>query len=479
VAVALLAVLLVAVVGWRVMRPRGHGSRDVTAVPPVVTTPAVFTPASVPAPRPTKSVNFTDGCVTSECHANLWTARMVHAPIAKNECSTCHLPDSGGHKYPLTRTEESLCSTCHQTGHQVAFGHKATLDRGCLACHSPHGSGAASLLVADSVEKTCVRCHPGTPGSTAHKLYSSGQCDVCHQIHGADTAGLLRGGNVNNHCRSCHADVGAAMADATHSHADVEGSCLACHAAHASEHKKLLSAPPRERCIACHQDVGTTVTDAVVSHDAVLKGDQCISCHAPHAADNAMMLKSDQSPVCLGCHNKPVKAADGRTIPEMASVIAGAPLVHGPVAAGNCAACHSVHGGSHSRLLKQVDPNTLTGGFDLRNYALCGACHDQSLAVADAAAATQFRDGDTNLHWEHLQGSERSQGCNSCHAVHSSQGPRLIAETIAFEGSDWNMPIGFIMTPEGGSCAPGCHEPLSYSRTARGGTKPKKQGGTP
>jgi predicted CXXCH cytochrome family protein len=180
----------------------------------------------------------------------------------------------------------------------------------------------------------------------------------------------------------------------------------------------------------------------------------------------------------MGCHDKELRAADGRTIPNMAAAVAGADLVHGPVAAGQCAACHSVHGSLHARLLKQVDPDMLSpgDGFDIRNYALCFACHDQNLASPDAPGATQFRDGDRNLHAQHLR-SERSHGCSDCHAVHTSRRPRLMADTVAYEGSAWNMPVAFVLEPEGGSCAPGCHEQIGYNRRVPQGRRPDMQGG--
>lgn len=104
----------------------------------------------------------------------------------------------------------------------------------------------------------------------------------------------------------------------------------------------------------------------------------------------------------------------------------------------------------------------LVGPFEIGNYALCFACHDK--AMADAPGATQFRDGDTNLHGVHLRAGERSAGCADCHAVHAGSAARLVVETIRYQGSQWETPMNFTITADGGRCAPGCHEPLSYSR---------------
>ena len=189
------------------------------------------------------------------------------------------------------------------------------------------------------------------------------------------------------------------------------------------------------------------------------------------------MLRADQPTLCLRCHAKPVVAADGRTIGAMGGGLAAAAMTHGPVAMGQCSQCHSVHGANHARLLKDVAGETLSEGVDARNYALCFSCHDKGLLAALTAAATQFRDGDTNLHRSHLAaGAGRSHGCAACHNAHGADGPKLIAQAVPYQGSTWLMPMGFEITPDGGSCSPGCHEAISYSRRPGG---VKSRGGGP
>lgn len=475
----LVAVLLI-VVGWRVMASRRGAARNVPA--PVVATALAVAQA---APRPRYIVKFTEGCVTAECHAAYSTAAVVHAPMAGAACDACHLPDAGDHKYPLRQSRGELCAGCHDVGRHEAFRHGALTEDGCLACHDAHVSTGRFLLKAETEAKTCGQCHPGTAGLVRHGPYDAGQCAICHEPHGADNRALLRGGVGEGNCRLCHAELASEMAQAGegHSHADVEGSCLACHGAHATDFKGLMKARPRDRCVVCHEDVGRSVGGAIVSHDAVLKGEQCITCHAPHVSPNPKMLRDDEASVCLGCHDKPVVSTDGRTIPEMATVIRSAPVVHGPVAAGQCAACHSVHGGGHAKLLRQVNPEALVGEFDVRNYALCFSCHDSQLATAESGLVTQFRNGTTNLHAKHLHAGERSRSCAACHAVHGGAGSRLIAETVSYDTSPWKMSMGYQATPDGGGCAPGCHEPLKYSRTGAGIAAPAKgadrKGGVP
>jgi hypothetical protein len=61
--------------------------------------------------------------------------------------------------------------------------------------------------------------------------------------------------------------------------------------------------------------------------------------------------------------------------------------------------------------------------------------------------------------------SEKGRSCASCHSIHGSNLPNHMASEVPFERSGWAMPIGFEKLSDGGSCAPGCHAPRSYSRT--------------
>ncbi len=367
--------------------------------------------------------------------------------------------------------DDANCISCHDVGH-ITSAHRITNSNGdCLECHDMKSASSRSLLIGGSVASACNRCHATTQGHDTHSPYAQGQCTTCHEPHASPTPALLRGGTEAAHCATCHEPHAQFMAAQAHSHNEVRGACLACHSPHASDWAGLLRNEPRAGCVACHEPVGVEVATSVVSHDAVLTGDQCISCHEPHAAGDPMMLLTDQTSVCLKCHSKEVTAHDGRTISEMATLLSTAPVVHGAVASGNCAACHSVHGGNHAKLLNLMSPETLVGGFDIRNYALCFSCHDPNLVLSESALATQFRDGDRNLHRVHVQGGERSRSCGTCHEVHAGTLPRLIASTVRYEGSTWEAPMGFELLPDGGRCASACHEPLQYRRaTGNGGT---------
>lgn len=437
------------------------------ATPPPESQPLVI-PAVEPAPRPTTIVRFEQGCMTAECHATLATGATVHEPTVEHKCATCHLPDeTGAHVFPIVAGGPGdLCSSCHDTGSDRPIHHAAAEAGACLACHTPHASAGPHLLAAGSVDSTCAYCHPRSTGISQHPMYKDGDCSACHDPHGSEAAGLLIGGAGREHCGVCHAPIANEVSHARHAHRDLERDCLACHAAHTAGFPALLTAAAGDQCLACHEDIRTAITTARVAHDPVISGDHCVSCHNPHASDNAAMLRDDQASVCLSCHDEQVKTSTGRIVRNMAEVIRSAPFMHGPVASGNCAACHPVHGAQHERLLAEVNPAVITGDFDMHSYTLCFTCHDQNMAMEETTVvSTGFRNGDVNLHFAHLR-AKGSRGCADCHAIHAGDAPHLIAREVAYQGSDWMMPMEFMPTVNGGSCAPGCHEPLSYSRTA-------------
>jgi hypothetical protein len=80
------------------------------------------------------------------------------------------------------------------------------------------------------------------------------------------------------------------------------------------------------------------------------------------------------------------------------------------------------------------------------------------------ASLTNFRDGDRNLHFVHVNRDDKGRSCKTCHAIHGSNLPNHMASEVPFEGSNWSMPIEFEKTTGGGKCAPGCHVPKTYTR---------------
>jgi hypothetical protein len=74
---------------------------------------------------------------------------------------------------------------------------------------------------------------------------------------------------------------------------------------------------------------------------------------------------------------------------------------------------------------------------------------------------TRFRDGDRNLHFVHTN-REKGRACGICHTAHGSLLPRQMRAAVAFGPGGWELPIGFSLTPEGGTCLNGCHREIGY-----------------
>jgi predicted CXXCH cytochrome family protein len=260
------------------------------------------------------------------------------------------------------------------------------------------------------------------------------------------------------------------MQQAPFLHEPATQDCTTCHDPHFSNEPHALRDPIEQTCFACHEDIEQQVAGAVAPHAAVFTGERCANCHDPHGAGRPELLRDSQDVLCLQCHDQPIEAAAGRTIQGMGELLRDREFLHGPVRTGNCTACHNVHGASHARLLRERFTDQFYASFDLANYALCFDCHQSGLVTEPRTTAlTDFRDGDLNLHYVHVNRDEKGRTCRTCHEIHGSDLPKHIAETVPFEGSQWAMPIGFELMENGGSCGPGCHTQRTYRRDVRSG----------
>jgi predicted CXXCH cytochrome family protein len=432
-------------------------------VTPRGTKPTLF-PVVAAAPRPAAPLPAGASCVTPECHAGLRNAPYIHGPVSEHACNACHADeDAGGHRYPLKREGSATCTFCHQVSGTAEHQHKA-LEQGCVSCHQPHTSTAKFLVRGDSIRATCESCHAPQPARIEHQPYARGECTDCHQPHESKFAGLLRGGAGREHCFSCHGDVKAALAKASSTHKPVGDGCGSCHGAHGAEFAHQLRKPPDKLCAGCHEPIAKRVAAATVKHSPVTDDKGCSNCHAPHASDATPLLTGRTDVVCFTCHDKPVRAADGRTIPEMKTLLTQSKFPHGPNRVGNCSACHDPHGQDNHALLAREYPKPFYASFDLGQYALCFTCHDPQLVLAERAEGlTNFRDGDVNLHARHVN-RDKGRTCRACHEVHASDQPFHMAESVPFEKGTWLLPVGFTQTADGGTCASGCHEARTYRR---------------
>ena len=86
------------------------------------------------------------------------------------------------------------------------------------------------------------------------------------------------------------------------------------------------------------------------------------------------------------------------------------------------------------------------------------------MTVKRTRTLTNFRDGNWNLHYLHVNKARRGRTCRACHELHASPDPLHIRERIQY--GKWLMPIHFEKTEMGGSCHPGCHSIKLYDRDA-------------
>ena len=208
-----------------------------------------------------------------------------------------------------------------------------------------------------------------------------------------------------------------------------------------------LGTPQENDCRSCHSGL----FERQFIH-AVME-DECVNCHTPvnpiHPQDGVkgFTLAERIPDLCYLCH-------------ETKNVLK---RVHYPVEEGECLACHNAHGSDHSSLLIASFPEAYYVPGTPDRYELCFLCHDSDLLVLEkTSSVTNFRNGEQNLHHLHLTG-DRGRSCLLCHGAHATGNPHLILTEVPWGG--WTMKMNFTRTETGGSCFPGCHGELSYSRT--------------
>jgi predicted CXXCH cytochrome family protein len=264
-------------------------------------------------------------------------------------------------------------------------------------------------------------------------------------------------------CLSCHHEVQEDFASANYQHPPVKEDCSRCHDAHSSDHPYQLRGG-KELCLDCHQNVGELLANASLVHGAIDEEGGCHRCHSGHSSRFASLLKRPPLDSCLECHDRPVEAADGAILANIADQLAKNPYFHGPIRRADCSACHDPHASSNFRLLRHDYPRQFyLPEFNLESFGLCFQCHlPQLVQVERGSRITRFQDGDGNLHYTHVH-REKSRTCRACHHEHASATPDHIRETFVFGG--WlEAPVKFERLSDGGACTPACHKRKEYHR---------------
>lgn len=417
---------------------------------------------------PTQMVPYKD-CVTSECHANIKSTKVLHGPVNVNACDACHkVTDEKAHRFALLRPKNETCTFCHKMDlAEKSIMHKPVTTGDCLPCHNPHGGSTGKFLRSTSMADLCNQCHKDVVAGKkmVHGPVAAGACEACHQPHAAPYPKLLVAPGKQL-CLNCHKEMSDQLKTARVVHKPVaEGECSQCHDPHASDYVKQTKAPTAQLCTSCHEHdaIKQAITDSKYKHSIVTADQACLNCHTAHGGSMAKLMKNEPVKVCLNCHAKEIKVDSTRTVASVAEIADPQQIKHGPIQNGNCSGCHKVHGSDISRLLAKEYPNTFYQPFELEKYDLCFSCHDKQLVLLDKTKGlTGFRDGDRNLHYVHVNIADRGRTCRACHETHASRQPLHIRDSVPY--GKWKLPIGFEKTATGGSCSPGCHRPYGYDR---------------
>ena len=419
---------------------------------------------AAPIQRPTAR---TLDCTSGGCHANQTSFKVVHNPVSKGSCESCHLyADEKKHTFKLRAEGGDLCTFCHISGGGSVgrFAHKP-FERGeCLSCHQPHGGNVRFMLRKDDLSKLCASCHNDiTRGrSHLHGPVATGSCAACHAAHRSAAPKLLAT-EVRDLCVSCHDKMDNQIHLAKFVHQPAKADCRKCHEVHASDHVKQLKEEPRDLCLSCHKQVKDQIASATVTHSATMTGEACLNCHTAHAGNLSKLMKAEPIKACLSCHETKVTTQDHRVIPAMTALADPHQDKHGPIREGDCSGCHIAHGSKNEHLLVKAYSTAFYQPFSTDKYELCFSCHDQQLVLEPKTTGlTGFRNGDRNLHFLHVNKSDKGRSCRACHSTHSSTLPLHLRETTPF--GKWELPIGYRQTPTGGACQSACHKEYRYDR---------------
>ncbi|PLX89818.1 MAG: hypothetical protein C0618_00410 [Desulfuromonas sp.] len=343
-----------------------------------------------------KHGNFSVAENCLECHSvhssdqTALLKNQVHAPVAGQECESCHQNPGAGNMALVAKGAE-LCYQCHEQI-ETADGksHAPVASGDCLECHSPHASDFVGMI-AESPESLCFKCHqfdfigpePNRPGQgQGHSIAAQGECLSCHQPHRpvAGQSALLSAA-PESLCLECHEDVATVHAVAHPPAAD--GECLTCHQSHEGPFAGVLADPQQVLCAQCHDSV-TEDMGKLSLHKPFSKG-ECSSCHSPHGAEAESLLKGADAETCDSCHQQ---LATERQLPNR----------HMPFVDGECASCHTPHASDQPGLLAAS-----TG-------ELCLSCHDDKTPVDIAVG--------------------RHDNCASCHAPHGNDGDFFLSQSL-------------------------------------------------
>jgi predicted CXXCH cytochrome family protein len=262
-------------------------------------------------------------------------------------------------------------------------------------------------------------------------------------------------GNANP-CLECHGD----LLQQNFKHSPAEAGCENCHHATGKEHPGTekgfeLKEKMPQLCITCHD----VVSNKKMVHSPVNNGN-CTVCHSPHSSSFKKLLITDKKKICLNCHNRSL-SKDNKPVVNMVELIQTRKYLHEALN-GGCTSCHLPHASDYPHLLNAAFPAGNYSPAIKDSFDLCFLCHDSDLLEKEfTTTATNFRNGDQNLHFKHIHG-DKGRSCTNCHDAHGSDNLHLIADNVPF--GKWKIPIIYKPSENGGLCNTGCHAERKYNR---------------
>jgi predicted CXXCH cytochrome family protein len=235
---------------------------------------------------------------------------------------------------------------------------------------------------------------------------------------------------ADEECIMCHADKEKGVSI----HQAVKMGCKVCHIGVEDTDvphtilgsSKGLPAEGSMLCFSCHER-GMFEGQRVV-HTPVA-AEMCSACHDPHSSSLASLLRSDK--VCLNCHDE--KGLSSKRV------------VHAPVARGMCMECHDPHQSDNEKLLLRRDSEQCGSCHDIKAFTgasvhlpvalgMCTSCHDPHQSDYDALATTEGLALCLDCHdRKAISGRDshrpvESVQCMGCHDPHAGNKALLISK---------------------------------------------------
>lgn len=201
------------------------------------------------------------------------------------------------------------------------------------------------------------------------------------------TTGQQASANSNENC-GCH----AIKSEGPFVHKPVlDGACLSCHKPTGEKHprvKKGAFTLTDNGMVGLCNECHERKNVMKYVHGPVASGD-CLACHDVHQSDNKTQLKAPGAQLCYKCHTK---AKFDRKYP------------HPPIAEGKCTGCHDPHQSNVKYLLKGDGMN------------LCILCHTPEMFQGKS------------VHKPITEGN-----CSACHSTHGTQYIHLLKNNYTDE----------------------------------------------